>query len=278
VNHPVPRKEFERLYRQATKEVLGYWTAEMQSEIAMHNNGWAPGAYDFRVYLEASLVRYYHAYLAMCKGGCAPKVCDIGGFWGVFPIALRSLGFDVTMTESLQYYSGSFNRLFDYVRSTGVVIEDYDPFHPDARLAAKFDFITVMAVLEHYPHSLKDFMANAKSLLSPQGKLYIEVPNIAFWPKRIGLLRGNSPLAPIGNIYRSKVPFIGHHHEFTMTELRQLVSMSGLKLLSTGAYNYSPDIRIYWKTILRYPLQTLAFLFLEDSRECLTTVTTPIVQ
>lgn len=274
MNEPVSHKEFESIYRQATDEVLNYWTEAMQREIASHNRGWAPEDYNFKVYLEASLVRFYCAYLAMASGSSTKTVCDVGGFWGVFPVTLRALGFDVTMTESLQYYSGSFNRLFDHIRAKGVTIEDYDPFQAGASLSRKFDFVTVMAVLEHYPHSLHDFMTNAKSLLNSKGRLYLEVPNIAFWPKRMGLLLGNSPLTPFGNIYRSKVPFIGHHHEFTVSELGELARLSGLEILSTRAYNYSPNTGFYWKTVIRHPIQTLAFCLLKDSRECLAVLCT----
>jgi 2-polyprenyl-3-methyl-5-hydroxy-6-metoxy-1,4-benzoquinol methylase len=118
-----------------------------------------------------------------------------------------------------------------------VEIFDYDPFEAEAALDRRFDVVTLMAVLEHYPHSHKILMKYISSLIRPDGKLYIEVPNIAYWPKRVSLLIGRTPLA---DIYRSDVPFIGHHYEFTITELRELADLSGMKALAEDFYNYTP--------------------------------------
>lgn len=270
----VSEKEFQALYRDTVKEVFGYWTPEMQAEIASHCHGWSPGLFDFKVYLEASWRRFHRAYrtLAALPGG---KLCDIGGFWGVFPITMKALGFQVTMTESLKYFSGSFAPLFDCIRAKGVVIKDYDPFEPGASFPEKFDFVTVMAVLEHYPHSLKDFMTNTRALLQPGGKIYLEVPNLAYWPKRTAFLQGNSPLAPLGDIFRSKVPFIGHHHEFTLKELNDLAQLSGLRILSLESYNYSPEMEPDLNMFLHKPTWYLAFRLLKDSRECLAALCEP---
>ncbi|MBA3806438.1 MAG: class I SAM-dependent methyltransferase [Acidobacteria bacterium] len=266
---PLSWQAFNEVYQASVRRVLEHWTTQMQWEIASHCRGWSPDRFDFRDYLEASSVRFYRAYRAFTKAGDPPSICDVGGFWGVFPVTLRELGYDVTMTESLQYYGGSFNPLFDYIRERGVTILDYDPFQPEARLIARFDVVTVMAVLEHYPHSLKPFMENVVSLLPPGGRLYLEVPNIAYWPKRIELLRGQTPQTPLADIFHSETPFIGHHHEFTLAELRELVASSGLSVISEDTYNYTPGSLPALKRVLRSPLQFLAFSLLKDSRECL---------
>lgn len=265
---PLAWRDFNEAYQSSVRAVFEHWNTEMQSEIALHCRGWSPDRFDFRNYLDASAVRFYKAYLTFAEED-DPRICDVGGFWGVFPVTLKELGYDVTMTESLQYYGESFNPLFDYIRGRGVTIIDYDPFQPGGGLSVRFDMVTVMAVLEHYPHSLKTFMANVVSLLKPEGKLYLEVPNIAYWPKRIGLLRGLTPQTPIADIFNSETPFIGHHHEFTIAELRDLAVLSGLSVLTEDYYNYTPDALPSPKRVLRRPLQFLAFSLLKESRECL---------
>jgi len=269
----VSAREFGRVYREALKGVWAHWSPGMQREMAAHCHGWALGRFDFRNYLEASATRFYRAYRALAGGG-VETVCDVGGFWGVFPLALRELGYRVSMTETLRYYSDSFRGLFDHLARRGVEIVDYDPFEPGTPLPGAFDAVTVMAVLEHYPHSLRPFMENVVAGVRPGGRLFLEVPNIAFWPKRVAFLRGRSPITPVGDVYRSAVPFIGHHHEFTMAELRELAELAGLEVLEESYFNYSPRGGPL-KQLLRRPVESLAFALVPDSRECLAVLCTP---
>ncbi len=251
--------------------IYQYWTPEMQNEIALHNWGWSPSIYDFHNYLERSLSRYYLAYKIITQNSNLQSVCDIGGFWGVFPVTLQELGFKVTMTETLKYYSDSFQALFSHIEKKGVTIVDYDPFQPVMPLPGRYDLATLMAVIEHYPHSLKILFQNVKAMLKPNGKLYIEVPNIAYWPKRVSFLLGQTPLTPIEQIYQSKEPFIGHHHEFTISELRKLANLVGLSIEKESFYNYSDPFHL--RSVLKYPLKSLnqwiAFALLPSSRECI---------
>jgi 2-polyprenyl-3-methyl-5-hydroxy-6-metoxy-1,4-benzoquinol methylase len=267
---PISFSEFDRIYQPGVSFVLEHWTPEMQTELALHCDGWRPEAFDFTDYLRASSRRFYRAYLRCIEAGAGTTVCDVGGFWGVFPLVMKELGFKVAMTESLQYYGQSFQNLFDAIAARGVQIVDFDPFQENARLDTQFDVVTVMAVLEHYPHSLKDFMANIDRIVSPGGHLYLEVPNLAYWPHRVGLLRGRSPLVNVADIYRSRVPFIGHHHEFTSAELTELARLSGWRVIAADSYNYTPGVLPRLKYIVRSPLQFAAFALLTDSRECLT--------
>jgi 2-polyprenyl-3-methyl-5-hydroxy-6-metoxy-1,4-benzoquinol methylase len=266
---PLSFQQFDVVYQDAVKVVFEYWTEQMQIELARHCHGWGPGLTDFRDYLEISSIRFYKAYCAIVRGGEAQTVCDVGGFWGVFPLTLKKLGFEVSMTEAMKYYGDSFQRLFKCITENGVTILDYDPFEPSASLPEQFDVITVMAVVEHYPHSLKTFMGNIRSLVNSNGRIYIEVPNLAYWPKRVALLFGHSPLAPLADIFQSDVPFIGHHHEFTVAELRDLVRLSGLSIISEDYYNYTLGAAPGLKPRLRSPLMFLAFPLIKSSRECI---------
>lgn len=261
-------QDFNSIYEKSMESVLNFWTAEMQKEIAAHCHGWGPESFDFECYLRASAIRFYKAYDLIGQSENINKICDIGSFWGVFPLTLQELGYDVTMTESFKYYSDSFDNLFNFIRNKGVQVVDFDPFQAEESLSSQFDFITIMAVLEHYPHSHKIFLDNAISLMKPNSKIYIEVPNIAYWPKRMSFLKGHTPLVPIQDIYKSKIPFIGHHHEFTMSELIQLATLSKLTVISKDFYNYSEFLnkeRLGRRNIIK----RIAFKYLKDSRECI---------
>ncbi len=264
---PLTAREFDEVYQRQVKYVLAHWSPDMQQSISRHNHGWREGAHDFQVYLRASSVRFYHAYRLLVEHAPGIRVCDVGGFWGVLPLTLGELGFDVTMTEALEYYDSTFDSLFAAVEQKGVKIVDYDPF--DDKIAepfGKFDFVTVMAVLEHFPHSLQPFMQNALSLLNPKGNLYLEVPNISFWPKRFAGLLGSSPLVPVTEIYKSAAPFIGHHHEFTIGELRDLAHINELSVVAERFYDYSP---MSFSFKLRSPVRVLMCGLFKNCRECL---------
>jgi hypothetical protein len=84
----------------------------------------------------------------------------------------------------------------------------------------------------------------------------------------MALLRGETPLVPIQDIVRSDIPFIGHHHEYTLTELRALVGHLNLRIVKEEFYNYS-QAGSSLEQLFHYPLQTLAFWAWPDTRECL---------
>ena len=261
------KKRFHVIYLRAVKDILDFWTPAMQEEIARHCYPWRHGATDFKNYLFASERRYAIAYSSLYQNGGFNSLCDIGGFFGVFALTLTRMGHMVAMTEALRYYSQSFSPLFDFLRDSGIKIIDYDPFEAAPTFTDMFDVISVMAVLEHYPHSLRGFMRNALLMLKPDGKIYIEVPNIAYWPKRRALLIGKSPLTPIDDIYHSSVPYIGHHHEFTFQELRNLASLTRLKILKENYYNYSFQGTLFKRLISR-PLLCMMSL-IPSMRECI---------
>jgi len=268
---------FEKVYLQAVADLMITWDAGMQREIARHNVDWLPGSTDFSEYLRCSCLRYFKAYHGLITTG-SQSVCDVGGFLGVFPLALSRLGFKASMTEARAYYSNAFDPLFKTLVAEGVEIIDMELFaEPVGEPGRQFDAVTLMAVLEHYPHSHCQAMENVRALLRGSGHLYVEVPNIAYWPKRWGLLTGKSPLVSIDSKYRSAVPFIGHHHEFTETDLDKLLVLSGFKSLQCWKFNYSrPRIDSFRK--LRWRLSpegwgeniaSIIYRLFPDTRECI---------
>jgi len=258
---------FKKIYQEILKTFYQFWTPQMQMDMALHCHGWHPCRFDVRTYLQASMIRYYTSYCSFAREENIQTLCDVGGFWGVFPTTMKTIGFEVTLTESLKYYGDSFEGLFDLIRKRGVKIVDYDPFQQGSA-PGHYDVVTVMAVLEHYPHSLKTFMGNVIAMMKPEGSFYIEVPNIAYWPKRIAFLHGQTPLVPIEDIYKSNVPFIGHHHEFTISELRDLAELSNLRIVKELFYTYSVKGSILTR-FFQAPMATSIQLIRPPTRECL---------
>ncbi len=256
---------FSNLYKKHLNNVIAFWDAEMQEKIAKHNRGWN-NPYNFHRYLEKSVVRFYKAYLNIPEN--AVKCCDIGGFWGIYPIVLKELGYNVVMTEALTFYDSSFDKLFNYIKKQGVEIIDIDPFSEKFDEKYCFNYVSVMAVLEHIPNSILFFLNNIRNTLEPQnGGLYIEVPNIGYYFKRVALLKGMSPLPDIKIILESSVPFIGHHHEYTLLELKYIFQYMSLNIRKVEKYNYS--IGLTYKSILEHPLAMVICKFFPNTRECI---------
>lgn len=266
----ISREQFRQTYLRSVEDVMRFWTPEMQTEISRNNAGWKNGRTDFGGYLRYSELRYWTAFDMLTRNGMINTWCDIGGFFGAYPLTLRRLGVAAAMTEALKYYSDSFSPLFAYLRQEGVEIIDHDPFDNVALGGRHFDVVSAMAVLEHYPHSQKRFMEFMRSIVVQTGCLYIEVPNIGYWPRRWALLNGRSPLPSAGDIYQSEVPFTGHHHEYTMQELHQLADLAELRVVEEKCFNYS-FVGPWLKRLISDPFLTL-MSYRPSMRECLAVV------
>ncbi len=94
-----------------------------------------------------------------------------------------------------------------------------------------------MAMVEHVAGSPRALMTNLRRCCS--GWLLLEVPNLAYGYKRWQLLRGRTIHPPLRDVYESAVPFTGHHREYTLGDLRELLELSGFRLEETTAFNYS---------------------------------------
>ena len=261
-------ENFNKIYQQKVKEVFSFWKDEMQSEIAKHNIGWA-SPYSFQNYLELSAKRYYF-FVSQLKSK-EVTICDIGGFWGALPLALNELGFKVSTTETLKYYSSAFDDLFNHIKAKGVEIIDFDPFNEVYSSEIKFDYVTLFAVVEHYPHSLKPLFENIHLMLKSKGELYIEVPNIAYIYKRFQLLKGVSPLPHISVVYKSATPFTGHQHEYSMEELEWLFNNNDFQISNKFYYNYSFDYNNL-KYVLGNPVKALSQILIPDTREVISMI------
>lgn len=231
--------EFDKIYLENLKNVLRFCTSEIQTFISLHCSPWQPDKFNFSNYLDHSSKRYYIAYSNIATNGNLTSLCDIGGLFGVFAITMSQLGYKVTMTESLRFYNNAFHKLFDFIKSKDVKIIDCDPFDNSEMIKNNFDAVTVMAIIEHYPHSLMFLFNNLTQILAPSGLLFIECPNILYWQKRWGMLCGKTPLVSVEDIYNSKTPFTGHHHEMTMTELLKLAELNNLDVQRQFFFNYS---------------------------------------
>jgi SAM-dependent methyltransferase len=244
----IERKRFEEVYGECVAEVMQRMPEDWSS-FAKHNIGWSKDRFDAEGYLRMSAERYWRAYRMLAESG-ARSVIEIGGFLAAFPLALARLGLEIAVAERYDYYGTAIDRIAAHLRGNGVRVIDADltsPLADRSPVLGHFDAATCMAVAEHLAHSPRHLMENIRAALRPGGALVFEVPNLAFWPKRYAfLVRGESVLAPISDVYHSDVPFTGHHREYTLSDARYVVREAGLEVVREETFNYGFDTRSLW--------------------------------
>jgi len=257
----IDRVGFDALYQQCVTEVMERMPDDW-SAFAKHNVGWRKDRFDAEGYLRMSSERYWRAHRILAATG-ARSVLDVGGFLAAFPLSLARLGFEVAIAERYAYYGTAIDRIAGHARANGVRVIDMDFATALADRAAvyeRFDAVTCMAVAEHLSHSPRVLMENIRAALKAGGALAFEVPNLAFWPKRYAfLVRGESVLAPISDVYHSEVPFTGHHREYTISDARYIVGEAGLEVVREETFNYGFDTQRIWNRLKYAP----AFLLKE---------------
>ncbi len=254
-------ESFSPAYRDVVNEIMTLMPKDL-SAIAKHNLGWRSGNFDPKQYLLDSEVRYLKV-LPILLSSNAEHILDVGGFMAAFPLALKRLGFKVSIAEKFGYYGHSLDAIAEYLKFSGVEVIDMDFTelgNDMGGLSSQYDAVTCMAVAEHLAHTPKYLLENIRQCLKPEGTLIFEVPNLAFWPRRFSFFfRGRSVLSPIAEVYHSAIPFTGHHREYTFADARYVVSESGFSIVSEQSFNYSINGGSVWEKLKYAP----AFLFKE---------------
>lgn len=254
------RSSFRHTFKKAVADVLNYFDASALNRISTHNPAWSAERFDLEGYLNASSVRYENA-LGFLSGNVTNDRCsllDVGGFFGAFPLAMARLGFSVTLAEKYSYYYGAFDALKEYLSSEGVALLDADFVSENLRSPEnRYDIVTCMALIEHLADSPKILVKNIHDHMNDRGFLIVDVPNIAYWPNRIKLLLGQTIHPPLRDVFESEVPFLGHHREYTISDVRELFSMGGFNLIGIHTFNYTPWPKGNWKQrlLLEWPLE-----------------------
>ncbi|HUP33394.1 MAG TPA: methyltransferase domain-containing protein, partial [Gaiellaceae bacterium] len=227
--------ELRRVYRGAVADVAPLLTPAAVERIAKHNPPLA--ASDLREYMRRSEIRYVQALrLLDGRASAADAILEVGGFLGVFPLALARLGGDVTVAERYDLYGGALDGVRALLERSGVRVWDVD-FTTAKVPADTFPVVLNMAMLEHVAGSPRTLMENLRACCG--GHVLIEVPNLAYGYKRWQLLRGRTIHPPLRDVYRSATPFTGHHREYTLADVQELLTLARFRVDAVATFNYS---------------------------------------
>jgi hypothetical protein len=107
------------------------------------------------------------------------------------------------------------------------------------------DVVVCCEVIEHLQVDAVPVLRLLSAAIAPDGHLVLQTPNATALPKRLRMLIGRNPYAPIRNEPRNP----GHFHEYTVGELRAAVEAAGLEVERVLTANYfdhgSPQNRVF---------------------------------
>ena len=208
-----------------------------------------------------SSVDKYSEVIHACKGQL--KVLDAGCGGGILLAALDQMGHDcygVDHTDCPTEYPSV------YYKHRNIIFErcnfELDPLpFPDNY----FDAVLCGQCLEHFTNSHLGAVNEFRRVLSPGGKVVIDVPNVACLRNRLRLLRGKNITWDYEKHYLRADPIIHnsqsffpdrHNREFTVDELRLLLDLAGfheiqVQYLKSRRHRVGLDRIKYFGTMLR---------------------------
>jgi ubiquinone/menaquinone biosynthesis C-methylase UbiE len=92
------------------------------------------------------------------------------------------------------------------------------------------DIVLFLATIEHLHNSPKKILTEIHRILKAGGTVLIDTPNILELRKRLMLLFGRSFAPDIRFVYNNEYNS-GHHREYTLEELKNVVQWSGFKVV-----------------------------------------------
>ena len=184
------------------------------------------------------------------------SVLDVGAGNGVLARLLSFQGRDclidgvepdpVAQQEARSHYSSLF---------CGTV-DDFVSARSDSN-SLLYDFIVMADVLEHIANPMPTLL-QIKQLLSPNGKLIISTPNVAFASVRLALINGQFDYVDSGILERTHLRF------YTLKSLRMLFNAAGFYPYSQ--YHCLRDPRQTEIRVESFPLSSLILRLLEKDK------------
>ena len=240
---------FERVFDDAVGRFVLDETAQLTALLPTYDaskmdrrSGYLGPDY-FEKFFRQSTIRVYHLIDQLRELGLSRgSVLEIGSLCGQFAMPLRRLGFDVTAVDRYRAYQGAYAGFVTHMRKAGVHVVETERHDETEIIAAlgQFDAVISVAVIEHIPHTPREFLGMLASHVRPGGLLVLDTPNIARYWNRKRLAEGLSIHPAIEDQFHSTIPFEGHHREYTAQEMRWMLEQAGCRDVRTRMLDYNP--------------------------------------
>lgn len=230
----------KKAYEEAILFIRPYITYELCKKISLLDKSIDPDrGFDFINYLNRSFIRYERIF--NCDIVKGKNWLEVGALFPVLPITLSILGFNVSVVENYSFYPPELIKLYTVIKEKyNIRFKDVD-FSKSAKyhFSEKFDYVSLMAVLEHLPYTSKILLGNIYLNMNHDGLLFVDVPNIYYFHKILQFLKGHHIQQPMEVLFNSGIPYVGHHREYNFKDLMYILSESGFKIKKTEYLNYS---------------------------------------
>lgn len=162
------------------------------------------------------------------------RILDFGCGPGDKTAILQRLGYECSACDDLQedwhHNPGQRDTIIRFVKESGVNFHLLNggplPFEKN-----HFDMVMLHDVMEHLHDSPRELLIDLLELTTPDGLLFITVPNQVNIKKRIKVLRGQTNLTNYATFYWSPKPWRGHVREYVRDDLVKMCEYLNLDIL-----------------------------------------------
>jgi 2-polyprenyl-3-methyl-5-hydroxy-6-metoxy-1,4-benzoquinol methylase len=184
----------------------------------------------FSKYLYMNVVRVLNLHQALLrKGFRGGTVVEVGSYFGSFSLALQRLGYQVTAVDRYRSYGQGFTAYTGLMEREGVrVVATCREDERDVIASlGRFDCVISAAVIEHIPHTPREFLRLLTGRARPGGLLCLDTPNVTRWWNRINICKGETIFQDLKAQYHCEIPYEGHHREYTGGEMVWMMGQAG---------------------------------------------------
>lgn len=200
-----------------------------------------------------------------------PRVCDLGGYFGIISHSIRSLGYDVDLVDNYSRISGSemraLQRWWEVARISPHHCDLQDPELELPFADSSFDVVALLAVIEHFASSPRLVLQETYRILRPGGHLILDTPHAGALGVRLGfLLHGEGVWSNIDDFYAGDIPYWGHKRCYSRRELEYILREAGFQTVTVDLFELAGrDHSRSWRGRLLYDyLAPLSCLLVPD--------------